>query len=144
MPANQLLSSVMYSLSAAGVCGASLIVLSMPLSAPGGDTTRQGRFALLITNETSDVPLHVAPRVVFTDLRGVSTIVPHTLYLVSNPQAYGGSAAQPVGLILLASGQDALLPLEVLAGSALQIVLMPASNVASATVVSGAVALWGV
>ena len=144
MPANTLLSSVLFSLSAAGVCGASLVALSVPLSAPGGDSERQGRYAILVTNDTSNVPLHVEPRVVFTDIRGVSTVVAHTLFLASNAQSFGGSAAQAMSLVLLLSGQDALVPLEVLAGSALQVVLMVASNPASATVVSGMAQLWRV
>ena len=144
MPTNQRLANALFTLSAEGVCGASLMVVSFALSAPGGDSERQGRYALTLTNMTSTVPLHVQPRIVFTDAQGTSTTVVQTLVLASNAQAYGGSAPQAHGLALLLSGQSVLLPLEGVVGSALQIWIMAASNPASSVYVSGAAALWRV
>ena len=144
MPTNTLLANVAYSFSAVGGSGASVIAASVVLSAPGGDSQRQGRYAVLVTNNTSHAPLHVEPRVVFTDVTGVSTVVPHTMFLVSTTQSFGGSAAQVQSLLLLLSGQDALIPLEVLAGSALQIVLLAASTTSATAAISGMVAVFRV
>ena len=142
MPTNTLLANVTYSFSAVGGSGASVLAASVVLSAPGGDNQRQGRYAVIVTNNTSHAPLHVEPRVVFTTPGGVSTVIPHTLYLASNSQTYGGSAVQAQSLILLFSAQNALIPLEVLAGSALQIVVMAASNTSATAAISGAVQVW--
>lgn len=144
MPTNTLLANVTYSFSAVGGSGASVLAASVVLSAPGGDGQRQGRYAVMVTNNTTNAPLHVEPRVVFTDVTGVSVVVPHTLYLASNSQPYGGSAAQAQSLILFLSGQNALIPLEVLAGSALQIVLLAASNTSATAAISGVVQVWRV
>lgn len=142
MPTNTLLANVTYSFSAVGGSGTSVIAASVALSAPGDDYRRQGRYAIVVTNNTSNVPLHIEPRVVFTNVLGVSTVVPHTLYLASNAQTFGGSAAQVQSLVLLLSGQNALVPLEVLAGSALQVVIMAASNPTATAAISGVVQIW--
>ena len=142
MPTNTLLANALYSFSAVGGSGASVLAASVVFSAPGGDNARQGRYAVLVTNNTSHAPLHIETRVVFTDVQGISTVVPHTLFLVSNTQSFGGSAAQAQSLILLLSGQDALVPLEVVAGSALQIILLAASNTSATAAISGVVQVW--
>lgn len=144
MPTNTLLANVLYSFSAVGGSGASLVAASVVLSAPGGDGQRQGRYAVLITNNTSQAPLHLEPRVVCTDVQGVSTVIRHTMFLVSTTQSFGGSAAQAQSLILLLSGQGASIPLEVLAGSALQIVLLAASNTSATAAISGICQVWRV
>ena len=144
MPANVLLSNALWSFSATGGSGTSLVVMSVLTSAPGGDSERQGRYTVFITNNNSTAPLHVQANAVFTNIQGTSTVVPHTLFLVSNAQTFGGSAAQIQGLVLLLSGQGAAIPLEVLGGSALQIVLLAASNTTSTQAISGAVAVWRV
>ena len=142
MPTNTLLANVLYSFSAVGGSGASVVAASVVLSAPGGDSQRQGRYAVLVTNNTSQAPLHLEPRVVCTDVQGVSTVVRHTMFLVSTTQSFGGSAAQAQSLILLLSGQGAAIPLEVLAGSALQIVLLAASNTSATAAISGICQVW--
>jgi hypothetical protein len=142
--ANTLLANAMYTLSAEGVCGASLMAVSFALSSPGGDYARQGRYVVTLTNDATVAPLHVQPRVVFTNRMGTSTTVVHTLFLASNTQAYGGSAPQAFGIVLVPSGQTLALPIEVVAGSVLQVWLMCASNPASSVYISGAAALWRV
>ena len=142
MPTNTLLANVLYSFSAAGGSGTSVLAASVVLSAPGGDIQRQGRYAVLVTNNTSHVPLHLEPRVVCTDIQGVSTVVPHTMFLVSTTQSFGGSAAQAQSLILLLSGQDAIIPLDMVAGSALQIILLAASTTSATAAISGICQVW--
>ena len=138
---NARLARVAYSLSAAGVCGASVVV-SVALSAPNDFAPPQGRLTVLLTNLTSNVPLHVEGRVAFTDIEETSTVVALPVAFVSTTQAYGGSAHELKTLVLLLSGQDAAIPFTGVAGSAFHVAIMTASNPASATVVSGHVTVW--
>ena len=140
---NLRLTTTTFALSAAGVCGASAVV-SVALSAPLQMGMGGGKFLTVFTQTTSTVPLHIEHRAMFTDVLGTSQVVPHTLYLASNPQTYGGSAAYPQSLLLFPSGVGGTIPVDQFAGSALHIVVMVASNPASATVVSGSVTLWRV
>lgn len=143
MLTNLRIANTTFALSAAGVCGASTLI-SVALSAPLQYGPAGGSFVTLVTNSTSNVPLHVEHRSVFTDILGTSQVGTHVMYLASNAQAFGGSAPQALGVVLLLSGQAAAIPLEHVVGSALQIVIMVASNPASATVVSGSVQVWRV
>ena len=142
MPTNALLANVLYSFSAAGGSGTSVLAASVVLSAPGGDIQRQGRYAVVVTNNNGTAPLHIEPRVVCTDIQGISTVIPHTIALASNAQAYGGSAMQARSLFLLLSGQNAVLPLEVFAGSALQVIVLAASNTTATAAISGICQVW--
>jgi len=142
MPTNARMANVLYSFSAAGGSGTSVLAASVVLSAPGNDNERHGRYAVMVTNNTSNAPLHVEPRVVFTDVSGVSTAVPHFVDIVSNAQTFGGSAAMMRSLALLLSGQAGLIPLDFVAGSALQIILLAASNTSATLAISGSVAVW--
>jgi len=72
---NQQLAQRMFTLSAEGVCGASVLAVSFALSAPGGDAHHQGGYVVMVTNLASTAPLHIQPRAVFTDLLGASTTV---------------------------------------------------------------------
>jgi hypothetical protein len=131
-----------YSLSAAGTCGFSALV-SFAVSAPDNNFNGGGKHTLVVTNETSDVPLHIQVRAEINDT--VSTIyVPVTLALLSNTQPFGSaqSAVQVNTLMMMLSGVDAIIPLEGIVGKSVQVAVMPASNPASATVVCGIVAVW--
>ena len=130
-----------YTLSHEGACGASVIV-SFALSSPAGMMPPQGRFMLCLTNQTSNVPLHLEPRLVWADPDGTEQSTPLAMDLISNTQTFGGSAHQIRSLVLLLSGQNAALPLQGVAGSALRIAIMAASNPASAAVVSGVAAIY--
>jgi len=130
-----------YSLSAAGVCGASVVV-SIALSAPEALAHGQGRLTVLVTNLTSTVPLHVEGRCVWNDLEETSTVVALPVAFVSTTQAYGGSAHELKTLVLLLSGQDAAIPFVGVVGSAFHVAIMTASTPASATVVSGHLAAF--
>lgn len=130
-----------YTLSHEGVCGASVVV-SFALSSPAGLTPPQGRFVLCMTNATSNVPLHIEPRLIWTDPAGTEQSTPLAVDMTSNTQTFGGSAHQIRSLVLLLSGQNAALQLQGVAGSALRIAIMAASNPASAAVVSGVAAIY--
>ena len=140
--ANTRLVNVFYTLSAEGVSGTSLMAASWAMSAPAGDPRREGAYVVMVTNNAPTAPLHLHPRVVFTDPGGTSTTVAHVLNLISTTQAYGLSAPQVQTGVILLSGQGIALPLEFLAGSALQIWLIAASTTASAVYISGTVAIW--
>ena len=142
MPTNQLLANRMFTLSADGVCGVSLMAASAIIR--GDDSHRQGKFVVMVTTLMSTAPVHVHPRVTFTDATGTCATVVHTQYFTSNAQAYGGSAVLGQGLVLVPSAQNVAVFLDGVAGSALQVWLLTASNTASSTPISGAVAIWRV
>lgn len=143
MPTNVLLGISNYTLSHAGVCGASVAV-SFTLSSPANYMEPQGRVTVFITNDTTVAPIHVEPRLLFTDLCGVVLSMPLAVGLLSNTQPFGSaqSALQIQTLFMLLSGQDAAIPMVGVAGSALNIVIMAASNTASGTNITGTVAAW--
>lgn len=133
-----------YNLSAAGTCGFSALV-SFTFSAPDNFYEAGGKHTVVLTQSTSNVPLHLEVRALIDDL--VSTFyVPVAVGLLSNTQPFGSaqSAVQIQTLMMLLSGQDAVIPFEGVIGKGLQIAIMPASDVASATVVSGICGLWRV
>jgi hypothetical protein len=138
------LATSAWSLSAAGVCGASALALSAPLSSPSDFAPDGGRMTMFLANLTSTEPIHIQPRCVYTDATGTERAIPLTTSLLSNAQAYASaqSAAQMQTLLVLLCGQDVVVPLQGVAGSAIQIIVSPASGIASATVVSGLCALW--
>lgn len=144
MPTNQLLAQRFFTLSADGISGVSLLAVSAAIGEKGMEFERQGRYVLCITNSTSVAPIHVQPRVVFVDPAGTSTTLVHMDVFVSNPLAYGGSAALGKGLFLAASGENAAFPLTGVAGSALQLWVLTASTTASTVVISGVAAIWRV
>jgi hypothetical protein len=119
-----------------------MMAASWAMSSPAGDPRREGAYTILITNNTSVAPLHVHPRLVFSDAAGTSTTVAHAIALVSTTQAFGFSAPQVQTGFILLSGQNVAFPLEFLAGSVLQIWLIAASNTASTVYISGAITIW--
>ena len=143
---NTILANEPYTLSHEGETYASgaETVVSVPVSSPAGNSPGQGRLTLIITNETSNVPLHVEMRTVVTDNNGVQHTVPLILSLFSNAQVFGvnESAVQVQGLIVLLSGQGMAIPLEGFVGSAVQVGIGAASDAASADVVCGLFQLW--
>lgn len=143
MPTNVFLGMSYYTLSHAGVCGASVAV-SFTLSSPAHNMEPQGRVTIMVTNETTVAPIHIEPRLLFTDLCGAEISLPLAVGLLSNTQPFGSaqSALQIQGLFMMLSGQDAAIPLVGVAGSGLRVVIMAASNTASGTNITGTVAAW--
>lgn len=142
METNVRIANVQWTLSAEGVCGASIVAASILLSSPGGLRPDGGKFMLCVTNDTSNVPLHVEPRITWTDTAGTLQTIAYTQYLLSNTQTFGGSAAEVHTGVLALSGQDIAIPLDIVAGSGLQVALLAASDTASAIIASGAMSLW--
>lgn len=144
MQTNAQLANVAWTLSAEGLCGASITALSYLFSSPWGLQPPGGKYVLTCVNDDDTAPLHIESRVIWTDNAGTVRNTPYTQYLLSNTQSFGGSAAEAHTLVLVLSGGDVSIPLDVLAGSGLQVVILAASDIASATIVSGFMSLWRV
>lgn len=141
---NARLVNLAWSFSAAGYCGFSSLIASVTLSSPGGMGPLNGRHVIIVEQQTANAPIHLEARSVFTNISSVETEVEFIQYLASNSQDYGGSAVQPQGKLLLASGQNIAIALEAFVGSAMRVYAFAASNTASATLHSGNISIWRV
>jgi len=144
MQTNAQLALVNYSFSAAGACGASLLVASVALSAPDHQRGPGGGYSVLLNNDAAAVPVHLECRAAYTDLASTIREVPLFFELMSSTHTFGGSAFLGKNLLLILSGQGAGIQFLGVTGSALRVYVMPASNLNSATVISGACSVWRV
>lgn len=132
-----------YTLSHAGVCGASTFV-SMLLSAPAGFAPEGGRGVVLVTTNQNAVPLNVQARIVAEDVNGVAAEFPIPHDLVSNTTTFGPSAVQRREMLVGLSGENQHFQVIGICGSAIRVYLFAASNSTSALTVCGNVQVWRV
>ena len=112
----------------------------MAISSPADMAAQGGRFAILFANLGTTVPIHLELRSVWTGIDRVSYVSPAALYLISNTQTFGGSHSEVKSTVLILSGQNVAIPAQIIAGSALQVVVMPAC--ATGVALSGILSLW--
>jgi hypothetical protein len=132
-----------WALSGPLACGASLMLLSHPLSTYN-DFMPLRSVMVGVTNANSTLPVHIELRTVWTDINSALQTTPVVMERVSNTNAFGGSAFVAQSLLLLQSGNGAMVPYPVLAGSAMQVWMMLAASLASGSVASGQVTMWGI
>lgn len=138
---NALLASVSYVMSPGGASGYSLMALSCPISV-SQDFWSENTYCIAVTNTVTTSPMHVEVRATWTDLNGVSQTTAIPTAKVSNFQGFGGSAIALQTLTLLLSGQNAVIPIDYVIGSAVQVWLLAASTTATNVGPSGLITLW--
>lgn len=144
MQTNVRIANVAWSLQGNGTCGVSAVALSALFSSPGGLFPPGGNYLLTLTNDAAVAPIHIESRMLWTDKASTVQATPLAQFVTSNTQTFGGGAQEAQSLLLALSGSDVAVPLNHIAGSGVQIVVMTASNTASAVALTGHAALWRV
>ena len=142
MQTNTRLAMANFTLSASGICGVSFLAVSLAFSSPDNQRGPAGGYVIVLVNSSTVVPLHIEPRMTYTDMDGVTQEAPFAHYLVSNTQAFGGSAFAPRSTYFLTSGQAMAVKLDSVVGSGLRVYVLAASN--ASAVVSGQCSIWRV